>query len=255
MYRWVTLLVWAQCACIPTQDAAEGDAARPDAARPDAADAMDVADVADVADAAGGDAGSVDAGLAPDVAGPDPGPVDGRCPGTYVVTAWTLDIPSFGGFAINDATERNLAEGDLVLDLIVGDAEPMVLARDTVIAPDGARGPDPAVPPGVPMGVAPGGDGFWTVEPGEVRVIVGPFRLRPGDGEFYAPAVDFHLVLAELSGAFGADCATFEGHLDGAFADRPGFSIPGRRDADSDGDGTLDGWQVFSTLTAVRVDD
>lgn len=342
MYRWVTLLVWAQCACIPTQDPTEGEAAADASA--DAGDGADaavrpapadpahaaltrrcgpegvdellvvlsaepgcdgaadtrlelvvgrpvalpgelvigegvtgrafvggeamaiVSGVVTVVDAAGAEGryhltledGSVQAsdftasacgGVACEL------PEDGGCAGTYVVTAWSLDIPAFSNFALNDAVERNLADGDLLLDLIVAEEEPVAVVRDTVIAPNGARVPDPAVPPGVPLQVARDGDALRTAQPGEARALVGPFRLTPDDPHFYAPAVDLHLVLAELSGAFEADCQSFEGHLDGAFADRPMFTIPAAYDADTDGDGALDGWHILSTLTAVRIDD
>ena len=82
------------------------------------------------------------------------GPVDGRCPGTYVVTAWTLDIPSFRNFALNDAVTRNLADGDLLLDLLVHADAPMIEVRDSVIAPDGARSARASTRPGNPECIA-----------------------------------------------------------------------------------------------------
>ena len=183
--------------------------------------------------------------------GLDQAPVDGVCPGTYAVTALEFTVPAFNPEIVNRAAARQLASGDLLLDLVFQD--PQTATVVDAIAGRGGHIPDPAVPDGEPMGLFPDGQGgFFTRERGEAILLIGPFL--PEDG-YEAPETIFFMVQAALFGQFSNDCSTFEGRLDGAFADRDGYTIPGNHDTDTNGDGVLDGFAVSAALRAHRLPD
>jgi len=178
--------------------------------------------------------------------------VDGVCPGTYGVAALDFTVPAFNPEIVNHATTRQLANGDLLLDLVFSDDGSTATVIDAM-AGRGGHVPDPAVPDGVPMALFPDGQGgFFTQGRGEVILLVGPFLSEDG---YQAPETIFFMVQAALFGQFSNDCSTFEGRLDGAFADRDGYSIPGNHDTDTNGDGVLDGFAVSAAIRAQRLPD
>ncbi len=176
-------------------------------------------------------------------------PVELECDGRFTVTEWSFSdaLSAISPRYINPLFQSDLDRGELLLDIILDMDAGTVEFRDVIIDEVGDRVQDPRVPLAPPVAIEEMADGLLRMPaPSTVSLY-----LSAAD---YPGAVPFVLAFFEFQfeGRFDEDCSGLEGTMRGAFADSDEFSIPGMPDADTNGDGVLNGFWMGGPLRAER---